>query len=45
MPFTLTFPPSSTVTLRMARVLRVVIETDDSTITVKSMESSIDLSK
>jgi len=29
----------------MARVLRVVIETDDSTITVKSVSSSIELRK
>lgn len=44
--FVLTLPPSQTVTLRMARVLRVVLTPlDETAITLKSQSSSIELRK
>jgi cytochrome oxidase Cu insertion factor (SCO1/SenC/PrrC family) len=46
MPFLLTFPPSSTVTLRMARVLRITLDPEgDTPITLKSQSSEITLRK
>jgi hypothetical protein len=46
MPFLLTFPPSSTVTLRMARVYRIVLDPlDGPAITLKSQSSEITLRK